>query len=203
MGLLDFLNSKLRIRTAADGSIKKYTIFYPQKKGGTIAIGMDILRNILQDHAIIVHIDTSLFFLKPSETDHYTYKIKNMLSALGINFEYRIFKADHAHKGVLGSLNLFDKKQIDHQIITFALQQQCRHQDLLESLLEVGCQIYVPYENQYNTELVYRVFNAHFHEEHDRFSIFKCVLFINDWIGQTVLQTKSLTLNDVEKICGK
>ncbi|WP_094546199.1 hypothetical protein [Petroclostridium xylanilyticum] len=201
MGLLDFLNSELKINTSINDSIKNFTIIYPKKKGSIVPIGVNILQNILKYDSIIVHIDTSLCFNTQLEVKNSIDQFRNTLSALAIDFEYRTFKASNAGPNILGIPLQSEKRQEVHQIITFGLKQHFDDKDFLTPLLQIGCQIYVPYEQQFDPKLIQRVFNGHFQEEHDKVSTFKYVLFINDFIGQTVIKTKSLELKDIEEIC--
>jgi hypothetical protein len=177
-----------------------FVIAYPRKSGKPVSIGMDILANILKESNAIISMDSSLSFLGKVDVGQATRHLKSVLQGLDIPFSYRVLQGSSSGaSGILGQLLGFGKKQADRDIITFELPKDYFDYDLFDAILKLGCEVYVPFEPK--TELVERVFNCQFKEDDEKYSTFKYVIYINDFLGQAALRTKALTTDDVKKLC--
>jgi hypothetical protein len=196
MGLL---NSDVKIHETLENSVKVFIISYPRKNSKQVLIGMDIVRNILKDNNIIVNVDNSLSFLKKDETAETVDKLREALKQAGIPFEYRVSESQASNTGVLGRLFSLPKKNNERELFTFKLDSRFFDENLFDILLQLGCEIYVPFE--FKEEIVQEVFNRYFHEQSKRFSTFKYVIFVSDYLSQAALRTKALNIEDVQKLC--
>ena len=195
MGLL---NSSLKIESLKADQTELFIIRYPKKNGKVILLGKDILRNILRNSIITVNVDTSLSFLNTKKISKFTHELKNLLQKNDMRFDYRVLESNSSGGGI-SQLFKFNKKQSDREIITFNLPPHFNNSDLFDIMLGIGCEIFVPIE--YRDDIVQEIFNCHFQDQEVRYSTFKYVLFLNNYLDQAALRTKLLNLEDVQKIC--
>jgi hypothetical protein len=198
MALFDFLNSNLRIHAQTNNSIKEFVILYPKKKGVSINISKDIIKNVLRTSDIVVNINTSLSYTGDTNIEECSMKLKEALKDLGLQYNFRIFTMD-SQGSSLGQLLKLSKKKKDYEIITFMLPQNFNDYALFDYMIQLGCEILVPV--QIASEITEQVFNGHFSRDQEKFTSFKYTLYISNFIDQTLLRTKVLDMGDVEKIC--
>lgn len=195
MGLL---NSSLKIESLKADAAELFIIRYPRKNGKVVLLGKDILCNILKSNIVTVDVDTSLSFLNTKKVSKFTRELKNLLQKNDIRFDYRVLESNSSGGGI-SQLFKFNKKQKDREIITFKLPQHFNNSDLFDIMLGIGCEIFVAIE--FNDDIVQEIFNCHFQDQEVRYSTFKYVLFLNNYLDQAALRTKLLNLRDVQKLC--
>ncbi|WHH59209.1 hypothetical protein [Petroclostridium sp. X23] len=199
MSLRNLWNKDIRIKASNNKETREFTIFYPAQKGKIVPIGQKLLLNILSYSDIIVHIDTGLSFNKEATTWDYSAAVRNTLSALAVHFEYRTYKAASS-RGVLGGIVNLNNKKTTHEVMTFQLCKGFNYTDLLHAIAQIGGFIYVLPEHSEKQKYILKVFNEKIEEDHEKLALFEYILFINDFMGQTVIRTKHLDLKTVKEI---
>jgi len=199
MGLKDLFHSDLKIIVSKKGNVKEYIISYPQNKGNFENFSPTLFQNVVEMHNIIVNINTELSFSNKTDPQDLISSLRLSLASLGIPYEYRSFKSASA-KSPFEKLFGFVKREHSEDIITFALPKGFSDSNVINLILSLGCEIFVPFEEEECQDYVYKVFNSHYENPEDRYSTFKFVLFISDFVQQSVIRTTVLELEDVEKI---
>lgn len=198
--MFGFSDKPARIKTSCSDSIKKYIIVYPEKKGITVKIGADMLRNITKNSAPIVLLDTSISLMDERSRENNANKLMDLLNTLGIKFFHRVIPSEESTDGKIVDMLLFGRKDSDREIITFQLNIGFDNDELLSLIALLGCEIYIP--NSFYDDIIQDVFNFNFQDKKKRLDVFKYVIYINDLIGQAALTTKSLEAKDVDYIVG-
>lgn len=198
MGLF---SSDLKIQETVDKTVKLFAVTYPVKSGKPVSKGSLILDNILKNDSVIVNIDTSFSFLDNSESSKYAEELRSMLRDRDIHFDYRVTEAETQAGlgGLLGQFLGFGKKSKSREIVTFELPKLYNDKSLLTLLLKLCPELYIPIE--YNSQIAQEIFNCHFQDLKNRFSTFKYVAYLNEYLGQTAIRTTVLNLNDVKALC--
>lgn len=183
-----------------DKSTKVFIITYSYKGNKSAQIGMHMLKNILENDDIIVNIDTSLCFLDKLQSTKAVESLKAMLEEIGIKYDYRVIQGQGQSSalGALGKILGFGRRMEDREIVTFELPKAFPDANVLSSILELGGEIFVPIE--YNSDIAQQVFNCHFNDMDKRFATFKLVAYINDYLGQAAIRTRTLNLEDIKRI---
>ena len=199
--MFSFLNSALKIKKQYNDSISEFIISYPRKNGNYISLGKDIITNVLKDNDIIVHINTSLCFSTMINITEVVKELKSALRYEDIIFHSRVIKGS-GNSNSLGSLFQMSKKKSTYELVTFKLPRYFNNEKLLDTILKVGCEIYVPTIEQFDEGIILQVFNHNFDEDEveDKFLLFKYILYINNFVEQAVIRTKVIDLSDVEKL---
>ncbi|NLY43736.1 MAG: hypothetical protein GX066_07180 [Clostridiaceae bacterium] len=197
MGLF---NSKMKIQSFEKDSTKYFTIVYPRKFLEYVPSGARILSNISREHNVIIHVDTSLCFYNQKDIYKKINAFRNTLSATGIPFEYRTFEGEDPNKSILSLFIQTKKKTRTFEIMTFPLKKGEAYPDLIQQLMVIGCQVFVPVDQKNYSELVPQVFSGGFKEDEHMYSTFKCILYMNDLVSQAVARTRLLVKEDIEKM---
>lgn len=195
---MSLLNSGIKIRSAKSDGYTKYIIEYPRKKGVPVNISLGILKNIIRESNVIIHIDSVLSFLGTNTSKTQIKQLRNLLRDEGIYFDFRAAKLG-GRGGLAGFL--LGRKPESQEIVTFALKKGFDDERILKLILDIGCKVYIPITDNPNDELVSKVFNGHFEDDDERFDVFKYLIYINNVIDQAAVDTRELTLSDVENIC--
>lgn len=196
MGLV---NSDLKISSYIDNSIKVFIITYPKKNGSIMMLGKDILHNILTEESIIINVDTSLSFQDTPQVSKSSIDLKSLLQDNDVSFDYRVTEPNPVEGGFLSKFLDINKKPRKREILTFELQQHFDNADIFDALLNMGCQVFAPVNHK--DDIARDIFYCNFEDERERYSAFKFVLYINNFLGQAALRTKLLDMEDVQKIC--
>jgi hypothetical protein len=198
---MGFINSSVKIHESVDNSVNLFVIGYPRNKNKSTPLGVEIIKNILEDSSVIVNIDNTLSLMDKASTNQMLNKLKDHLNEANIPFEYRVTEYEAPNSGILGKLFSISKKTGNRELFTFKLESNFADENLFSIMVTIGCEIYVPLES--GDELVQEVFNGYFKDQNMRFSTFKYVIFISDFLGQAALRTKTLKLEDVQKLCAE
>lgn len=201
MRILNFLRNDLKISSSDSGCCKEFIIRYPRENGKCTNLGAYIVNSILCSSSVIVKIDTSLCFAAKADIKILSERLRSLLKSIPIDFQYRIVKSAVSGQNPLGKLFQFSNKNGSSELIVFELPIKFVHKDLLDIILNLGCEIFVPFENSSNTSVIQEIFNGHYDDNEDRFDRFKFVMFLSNYLEQAALRTKHLSLKDVESIC--
>lgn len=198
-----FSKCGVSIHSSCKGLVKEFVIAYPQNKGKGMDIGPSIIKNLLKEGSAIIEIDSSLCFSGKVDIKASIVYLKDRLNYLPIPFEYRIYKKDPPSGNPLSKMFSMNVKQNSQENIVFELPKDFEDDKLLEPILNLGCFIYFPAENEAHPSLVQRILNGHFRDDESegRYDIFKFIMYINNVIKQASLKTTCLDLKDVERIC--
>jgi hypothetical protein len=195
MGLL---NSGFRVNESVENSVSLFVIGYPRKKGKPAPLGPDIIKNILKSGNVIVDVDNTLSLMDKAATVKILNKLKDALNTANIQFEHRVTEAEVSNPGLLTKLFSMPKKTGNREFFTFELDSRFNDENLLNIMVNIGCEIFVPFE--FSEGLVQEVFNGNFQDRGKRFSAFKYVIFISDYLGQAALRTKTIKMEDVQNL---
>lgn len=196
---MGFINNDVRIHESVENSVNLFVIGYPRKKGKPIPLGPNIIKNILESSDIIVNMDNTLSLVNKTSTDQMLNKLKDSLKAADIPFEYRVTEYEAPNQNVLAKLFSMPKKAGNREFFTFKLNNRFTDENVFNIMVSLGCEIFVPFE--FRDELVQEIFNGIFKDLNKRYSSFKYTIFISDFLGQAALRTKTLKLEDVQKLC--
>lgn len=197
MSLLDLFSSEIKIRSIKNEPCIKYIIEYPKKKGAPVDISMDIFKNVLKDSGPVILVDSALSFLSANAARESIKSLRNILRNKDIYFDFRAAKSEE--KSGLAGL-LFGKKSGSKEMLAFKLAKGFDDDEIVKSILNIGCMVYVPIVESEGYELVDQVFNGYFEDDEDRFSTFKFIMYINSSIDRASIDTRNLDVEDIKKL---
>lgn len=197
MGLFDFGNRDVKISAEDTGNVTKFIIEYPKKNWDYVDIGQAIIRNILKENSVIIHIDTSLCFEQNSKAKCLLKQIMVELRDFSIEYEHRTYKGTHVQSG-LGGLLQIGSKPVNYEILTFELSDDNMNSELLDKLICLGCQVFVPREGRTASSLVHDLFEGYFEDNEIRYEVFSFVLYLSSTVKHAALYTTTMSMDDVK-----
>lgn len=186
----------IKIRYSCKNGVGKYVITYSSKNK---KLGAHILKKILESSSAVINIDTSLSFMDKKQFKDYINTLKNSLESHKVNYYNRTITSSRSDMSALAQFLLYGKTKGDREIITFELNKDFNDDSLIELIVKPGCEVFV--SESLSSEIIQDVFNSNYQDEERRFDVFKYVIYINDYVDQAALYTKTLGIEDVKKIC--
>lgn len=194
--MFNLLNPKTKVKLLSENNgIREYTILFSRKKDSNI----ELLKEILRQNYLYVHIDTSLCFLNYDQAEKKASEIMKLLQDFSIELNHRISEDTSNRDTILGSIKLSNTKR-NCSIITFILPKDFNNDFLIKNLFEIGFMIYAPIENDYKEVTLDKVFWNKFKTEDEKSSSFNYSIFLTDYISQSTITTKYLFQPEIEKI---
>lgn len=192
-------NKSAVIRESVENTTKLFVISFPRKSRKPVLLGIDILNNILKDNDVIIYIDTFLSFMDKTKAAETISKLKDELSNEGIKFEYKTVQTPSKTLGTLGKLFGFSKRIDNRETIVFAIKRHSYNENLFSKILDLGCEMYIP--ESLSDNIVQEISEGVYQNDEKKYSSFKYVIFISDYLGQAALRSKNLNLEDVQNLC--
>lgn len=198
--MFNFLNSKAKVKLVSDkNGIQKYNIIFPMKNGNYIPYAADIFKIILKESDIFVHIDTSFSFAGYEEAKEISLTVRKLLQDNEIQFKHMV-APDTSNRGAVLGLIKLNKEKATCNIITFKLSKEFDNETLINKLVELGCNIYVPLKDTNEDEMLEKLFLNQFEGDNGKSSYFKYHTFLTNYITQSAITTKFLTQQEIESI---
>lgn len=202
--MFKFMNSETTIKEASEytDEIKQFSIVYPKKKGKFIDISSDIFKSILSSTPVYVYIDTSLCFSSPDTSKVQAKELRLMLTDLSIDYKHMLANDTSGRDAILGLIKL-GRQEKKCDIMAFMLPLNFNDEDIIKKIIEIGAHILVPFETEFSDELREKIFMNNFEGDEDKIANFRFMTYLTNYITQTSIKTKYLTLEEIKKICIK